>query len=235
MNNWLKNNQLLNINRLTSPLTQQSCVLCQASASQSIAFCQACLSSLPSLDHPYCRVCAAQTHGEICGSCLNSHPYYDSTQALLAYQYPIDSIIQHYKYQDALYLSESFGRLMADSLDFMGVDLIIPMPLHPNRMVTRGFNQSLEIAKVIAKHHQLVMDSQHCEKVKDTPPQASLAYKDRIKNMKNAFTCNTQYQDLHIGIIDDVMTTGTSLNELAKTLKKAGGSKISCYVLARTA
>jgi len=124
---------------------------------------------------------------------------------------------------------------MADALDFTGVDLIIPMPLHTNRVKSRGFNQSLEIAKVIAKRHQLAMDRHSCEKVKDTPPQASLAYKDRIKNMKNVFRCNTQYQDLHIGIIDDVMTTGASLNELAKTLKKADASKISSYVLARTA
>jgi len=111
----------------------------------------------------------------------------------------------------------------------------MPMPLHPQRLQARGFNQSLEIAKVIAKQRDIKLDSTSCSRIKNTPPQASLAPKERIKNMKGAFDCKGTFNGMHIALIDDVMTTGASLNELAKTLKQAGANKISCYVIARTA
>ncbi len=144
-------------------------------------------------------------------------------------------MIQQYKYQNALHLSHTLANLLQEKIMDADIDTIIPMPLHPSRLKERGFNQSLEIAKVIAKQRNITLDSTSCSRIKNTPPQSSLAPKERIKNMKGAFDCHATFTDLHIALIDDVMTTGASLNALAKTLKAAGARKISCYVIARTA
>ena len=121
-----------------------------------------------------------------------------------------------------------------EPLPFAKKTLIIPMPLHPQRLKERGFNQSLEIAKVLAKTLKLPLDYKSCERIKFSPPQASLPLKERIKNMKNAFICHSNLTGQHVLLLDDVMTTGASLNELAKTCKKAGALSISCIVVART-
>lgn len=114
------------------------------------------------------------------------------------------------------------------------IDLIIPMPMHSARLKERGFNQALEIARMIAKNAQIKCDFTTCQRTKLTPPQASLALKERIKNIRGVFSCTQPLQGLNIAIVDDVMTTGASLNELAKTLKRAGASHVECWVVART-
>lgn len=234
MNNWLKYNQKLNFDALLNKLFRQSCVLCGAKANGKISLCLNCLEDLPRAPNPQCPQCGLGTNGETCGNCLNNAPHYDKTHALFSYTYPVDRIIQHYKYNNALFLSRTFGLLLKDGMIESDIDLIIPMPLHPNRMQARGFNQSLEMGKVIAKHRNLKLDTTSCSRIKNTPPQSSLKPKDRIKNMNGAFDCQGTMSGMHIVLIDDVMTTGASLNALAKTLKQAGATKVSCYVIART-
>ncbi len=114
------------------------------------------------------------------------------------------------------------------------IDLIIPMPMHHSRLKERGFNQALEIARIIAKKAQLQLDYTICQRIKLTPPQASLPLKERIKNILGVFSCQQNLQGLNIALVDDVMTTGASLNELAKTLKQAGAAHVECWVIART-
>lgn len=111
---------------------------------------------------------------------------------------------------------------------------IIPMPMHRHRLKERGFNQALEIAKLLSKILNIKLDYTSCLRIKHTAPQASLKLKDRITNIKGAFSCLQNLQDLNIAIVDDVMTTGASLNELAKTLKQAGAAHVECWVMART-
>jgi ComF family protein len=114
------------------------------------------------------------------------------------------------------------------------VDLVIPMPMHPQRLQERGFNQALEIARSLAKHLNLELNYQACQRIRLTPPQAGLPLKDRIKNVRGVFECKQPLQGLNIAIVDDVMTTGASLNELSKTLKKAGAARVECWIIART-
>lgn len=114
------------------------------------------------------------------------------------------------------------------------IDLLIPMPMHSTRLKERGFNQALELARIVAKNMQLQLDYTACQRTKLTPPQASLPLKERIKNIRGVFDCQKSLQGLNIAIVDDVMTTGASLNELAKTLKQAGASHVECWVIART-
>ncbi|MDZ4098970.1 MAG: phosphoribosyltransferase family protein [Methylophilaceae bacterium] len=113
-------------------------------------------------------------------------------------------------------------------------DRIIPMPLHPKRLAERGFNQSLEIAKLVAKELGIPLDTTSCSRIKFSPPQASLPLKARIKNMRGAFSCHQDLQAQRVILLDDVMTTGASLHELAATVKSAGASHVECWVVART-
>jgi ComF family protein len=234
MNNWLKYNQLSNFANVFTYLFKQNCTLCSASTDNKLSLCSACINDLPLSPNPCCPQCGLSTQGDICGQCLKQPPHFDVTHALFKYGYPVDAILQHYKYNNALYLSQTLATLLCATIQDKDIDVMIAMPLHPNRIKGRGFNQSLELAKIIAKQRLIALDSTSCKRIKDTPPQASLAFKHRLNNMKGAFTCNQSFAGKHVALIDDVMTTGSSLNELAKILKKAGARKISCYVLART-
>jgi ComF family protein len=234
MNNWLKINQKLNVSNLISLLFKQNCILCASATDLAHSLCHDCVESLPYAPKLSCPQCGLESQGEICGSCLKNEPHYDFTHALFSYAYPIDAILQHYKYNNALYLSHTFGHLLAEKIINFDSDIMMAMPLHPTRIKTRGFNQSLEVAKIIAKQFNIQLDTTSCQRIKNTPPQASLALKERAQNMKGAFACNANFKGKHIALVDDVMTTGASLNELAKTLKLAGAAKVSCYILART-
>jgi ComF family protein len=234
MNNWLKINQKLNFSNFLTFLFKQNCILCAAKTDYNHGLCLDCLESLPQHPKACCPQCGLPSQGEYCGNCLKHEPSYDRTHALFRYAYPIDALLQHYKYNNALYLSQTFGQLLSQQIVDFDINVIIPMPLHPIRLKERGFNQSLEVAKIIAKQLNIDLDITSCQRVKNTPPQASLALKERVKNMKGAFECSANFSGNHIMLIDDVMTTGASLNELAKTLKNAGATKVSCYILART-
>ncbi len=214
-------------------------MLCASHEGGLLGLCEPCLQSLPWHTSPQCPQCGLISNGLVCGSCLSSPPSFDSTQALFTYDYPLDRLLQHYKYSESLHLANTFSTLLIDkelSVKAAGskVDLIIPMPMHPIRLKERGFNQALEIARLISKDMQIKLDYTCCQRVKHTPSQASLPLMERIKNIRGAFACQQNLQDLNIAILDDVMTTGASLNELAKTLKLAGAKHVECWVIART-
>lgn len=187
-----------------------------------------------------CPQCGLGSTFSVCGTCLKSPPYFDRTIAQFVYDYPIDRLLQQFKYQQQL----SHTATLADALlqamqikltdDLGNIDLLIPMPMHPKRLQQRGFNQALEIAKIIGKQRQIPVAFNACQRVINTPPQTGLALKDRAKNIKGAFVCPQPLSNLNIAVIDDVMTSGASLNELARTLKKAGASRVINCVVART-
>jgi ComF family protein len=165
-------------------------------------------------------------------------PSFDATHALFTYDYPLDSLIQHYKYKNNLPLANTFATLLLDKKltrrSQQKIDVIIPMPMHATRLKQRGFNQALEIARIISSKLQIKLNYQAVQRTKLTPPQASLPLKERTKNMRGVFSCQHDMHGLNIAIVDDVMTTGASLNELAKTLKQAGAAHVECWIIART-
>ena len=238
LNNWLKNNQLFNLDAFISYLFKQHCLLCNASTKSQISLCKQCIDALPRTPQPCCPQCGLATQGEVCGKCLKEKPYYDKTTALFAYAFPFNAVLQEYKYNHALYLSKTIAQLFVDNILSHNIDIIIPMPLHPNRLKERGFNQSAEVAYILAKAIGIPVNDTACQRIKHTPPQASLPLKERLKNMRGAFSVNQALATQHIkgkriAIIDDVITTGSTVNELSLVLKKAGALSVHCYAFAR--
>ncbi len=234
LNNWLKNNHLLNLDNLSNALFKQNCLLCASPQANIHALCIACQHELPLHPSSSCPQCGLASDGNICGRCISSPPDFDATQAVFLYAYPINAMMQRYKYGSMLNLSQTFGQLLSEKILLKSVDLVIPMPMHPARIKERGFNQAHEIAKVLTKNHAEKLDYKSVIRQKLTPPQASLPLKERVKNIKGAFKVEAHLTGKRIAIVDDVMTTGASLNELAKMLKRAGASHVECWVVART-
>ena len=238
LNNWLKNNHLLNFSNFVNILFKQKCLLCDTNIDvlqpNIHAACRACLNDLPWHPKTSCPQCGLESDSNLCGSCLSSTPDFDATRAVFLYSFPIDAMMVRYKYGNMLSLCSFFGQLLSEKVAPGTVDVIIPMPMHPARIKERGFNQAHEIAKVLTKNCKEKLDFKSAKRVKLTPPQASLPLKARVKNIKGAFSVNSNLAGKSVAIVDDVMTTGASLNELAKTLKKAGASHVECWVIART-
>lgn len=217
-------------------LFPQPCILCNAASGNELGICPDCLSDLPFHRDEYCPQCnLPSTNNLICGACIASPPDFDATTSIFSYEYPISQLVQHYKYGQELHLGNLFAKLLQHKLSAHKLpDLIIPMPLHPKRLAERGFNQSLEVAKIVGKALNISVDYTACLRTKYSPPQASLPLRQRATNIKGAFTCTKSLTGLRIGLIDDVMTTGASLNALAKAVKAKGASHVECWVIART-
>lgn len=250
--NWLINNQLFNFDYYKRILFKQSCLLCASSIDapknsnvliDSDAVCKACLNDLPwhpASSCPQCGLASSGTGLTVCGSCISASPDFDVTYAVFLYQFPIDVMMQRYKYGNSLSIGDTFGQFLSNKLllekQQKSIDMIIPMPMHPQRLKERGFNQAIEIAKALNKDltHNKILDYKSVIRQKLAPPQTNLPLKQRAKNIKGAFIVKGDLAGKRIAIVDDVMTTGASLNELAKTLKKAGAVHVECWVIART-
>ena len=146
----LKNIQWLNLNYLSQHIFKQNCLLCASPQGNNHGPCAACLNDLPYSPSSSCPQCGLSSNGLVCGSCLNSAPDFDVTHSVFLYAFPINAMMQRYKYGDALHISRTFGQFLAEKVDLNSVDSIIPMPMHPARLKERGFNQALEIAKVFS-------------------------------------------------------------------------------------
>ena len=216
-------------------LPAQPCVLC-GSMNHDGLWCGPCDRALPYLDTPHCPVCALPTPaGEVCGQCLKQPPLFTSTVAVFGYSFPLDKLIQAMKYGEKLALAHAFAKKLAQRVDTDALpDYLIPMPLHPAKLRERGFNQSLLLAAKIARDHGLKLLPDACQRVRDTPPQSALPWKERKKNVRNAFRCDIDLTGKRIALVDDVLTTGASLDALAAVVRQQGATEISAWVVART-
>lgn len=199
--------------------------------------CGGCHADLPWQDQAHaCPRCGLPAPvGAVCGACLKHPPQFDATLAVLHYRFPADAMLRRYKYHGLLAVADLLGGLLAArAADIPRPDLLVPMPLYRQRLHERGFNQAAEIARVAAGKLGLALDLQACQRTRPTPPQAGLKLRERVKNMRGAFACNSSLQGKHVALVDDIMTSGASLNELARTVKDAGAARVECWVVART-
>jgi ComF family protein len=224
----------LNIStKLWQALPAQPCLLCGA-FSHNGAWCKACDRTLPYLTAPHCPLCALPTHNnDICGRCLKRKPQFDRTLAVFAYAFPLDKLVQALKFGERLMLVNGLADSLAQRVE-VRPDCIIAMPLYPSRLRERGFNQSIELARRVANNLDIPLLPHACQRVRDTPPQSALKWKERGKNMRKAFTCTQDLSGMHVAVVDDVMTSGASLNEVSVALRSAGAYEVSAWVIART-
>ncbi len=219
--------------KLERLLPAQPCLLCGAMSRHGV-WCTACDAGLPYLAASRCPVCALPTlGGATCGQCLKKRPLFDRTVAVFSYAFPLDRLVMLLKFNEQLQLASSFAEKIAVRVDTLP-DCVVPMPLHPERLKQRGFNQSAEVASRVARRLGVAFLAHACQRVRDTPPQSALKWKQRSKNVRRAFSCTQDMREKHVAIVDDVMTSGASINELALSLRRAGARDVSALVVART-
>jgi ComF family protein len=177
-----------------------------------------------------------------CGNCLRRPPAFDATVVAADYEAPLDQLVLDLKFGAQLALAPLFGSLLAQAMrrqpPAAWPALLAPVPLGRQRLVERGFNQALEVGRTLARELGLPLLPGLLERCRDTAPQTLLAPGERRANLRLAFAVPPASLDRvrgqHIGIIDDVITTGFTLDEIAATLKRAGAARVSCLAFART-
>lgn len=219
------------------------CALCGdlCSKNQDISsICDPCRFDLPFIQNP-CPTCSTTmaTNNEVryCGNCLDSKPYYQSSIIPLEYAYPNTIFVKRLKYKDKLLFSEVLSKILLNSIQLKPQTLpecIIPVPLHSIRLIKRGYNQSELIAHYLAKQLMIPIDYTSCKRIKNTKQQTSSNAAQREQNLRNAFTVSPKFTYKHVAIVDDVVTTGSTVNELAKILSKTGVETIDIWACTRT-
>jgi len=229
------------LKKILNTLLPATCVLCSAQNKREIDLCHLCEADLPWLKNT-CQQCAQPliiTTHSFCGKCLQHEPSFNRTIALFHYQQPLDYLISSLKFQQQLLFARLLGELLMERLKIHYQyhplpNCIIPVPLHKKRLQERGFNQAMEIARPIAKKLKLPIDIKNCQRIKFTVAQSDLPADERLKNVKDAFTVNSALKYQHVAIVDDVMTTGHTIEELSKELRKSGVKQIDVWCIART-
>lgn len=218
-------------------LLPRDCLLCGEGAAD--ALCPGCLADLPALDGPLCPVCAQplEVAAPACGACLKTPPAFDATLAPLRYAYPVDSLVLDLKFPH-----QAFGRRLA-SADFLATrmlagphptgDLIVPVPLSRRRLAERGFNQALEIARPLARALARPLDAHGLVRQRETAPQSRLPWEARERNVRHAFAAQADFSGRTVIVVDDVMTTGATLDAIARTLKDHGAAQVVNWVATR--
>lgn len=209
-----------------------SCLLCGSDSPA--VLCQDCAEDLPALPPGRCPRCAQPTfRSEHCGACLARPFHFCRSTALYRYDFPLDRLVHGLKYGGQLPLASWFGLQLADALAGSPFDRIIPMPLHAARLAHRGFNQSAEIAKPVGCGLGVPVDLRSCRRTRPTALQAGLPLAERAGNVRGAFECVADLTGQHILLIDDVMTSGATLDECARVLKLHGAAEVHAAVIAR--
>lgn len=220
--------------RVLDAVMPQDCLLCAAPAGGTL-LCPTCATELPRMPAPTCPRCALPTSGgETCGRCLRHPPHFDRLLACFPYAFPIDRMLQQLKYGHQLALARWFGEQLTGVADGLAFDVIVPMPLHPRRLRERGFNQALEIARPLARRFSAPLLPDLCRRQRDTTPQEGLSVLQRRRNLRAAFSCDADLGGQRVLLIDDVVTTGASVGECARTLKLHGADRVMVATIART-
>jgi ComF family protein len=213
------------------------CILCNQVHKNTLAVCSHCIALITPLG-PSCQHCAYPLYDDshlICGYCIKKPPHFDN--AIIAYRFeePLRSLLHRFKYHAGLYLGPFLGQLILNAWQKRPSQpqCLIPVPMHPKKLKIRGFNQSAILVQFLAKKLNLPYDLKCCQKIINTSPQAQLDGDKRAQNIRNAFHIKPLPYS-HVAIIDDLLTTGCTANELAKMLKNAGVKQVDVWCCART-
>lgn len=238
------------IKKLLLNLFPSRCLLCQKtvlpqSANENIEICVKCLSGLP-YNEVSCRQCALPLMAEIgedvlCGRCIKKPPAFDYVYSPLRYEDDVIRLVHQLKFSEKITFSRTLGEIMFECWQVAAnkkgkedkLDCLLPVPLHQSRMRQRGFNQSIELSRVMAKKLELPIAYNMASRVRRTTAQTGLDATQRRRNIKGAFDGVDKLSAKHVLIIDDVMTTGSTVDELSRLLKKKGVERVGVLCLAR--
>ena len=203
-------------------LQLQTCYLCGCSSQSQV--CKPCIQDMPFLPNNLPADLNLLSQAKIADSIVHEH--FDNLYVPLAYQWPVSTLIKDLKFARKIILAKELGQLTAKHLhcianNFSMAEAIIPVPLHPKRFRQRKYNQAFLVANEISKSLKVPILTNVCERVHYTVPQTELTGKKRRKNTKAAFYSKGLLDFQHIAIVDDVITTGATVNNLAKSLKQA--------------
>jgi ComF family protein len=209
-------------------------------------FCPDCLNSFSKINPPLCTICGIpfesfSEENHLCEECLRKRPFFNGLGAPYLYQGGIMDAIHQMKYAGKTYLADSLGLLLASFatkwLDNPEGLLMMPVPLHPKKLRERGFNQSLLLARTMMPILGTELDFLSLRRVIYTRSQTGLKSEERRRNVRRAFAIDgkRELKRKTVILVDDVATTGNTMNECARVLKKSGAEKVFCLALARTA
>jgi ComF family protein len=235
------------LNALLDVILPPICHICHSFIPDAgkIHICPACLNRLPLVSSPLCPICGIPFTGaggdHRCGACLSHPPHFDSARAQFLYEGHIRDLIHSFKYNKLTHLRSPLALLALEGVSGFLADhephFIVPVPLHSSRLRQRGFNQAVLLGRVLSRQISLPMLPDALIRTRPTEPQIELTAAERRLNVKGAFTVNRadRIAGKRILLLDDVMTTGSTMNECAKELKKAGATVVIAATIARTA
>ena len=209
------------------------CAVCDREGS---FLCAGCEPLLPRLSPPYCRTCAEPDAAPVCSWCRAGAPAYERIRAPYRYTGPVRDMVHDLKYGNIRTLAPTLGGLLTDYLGSLRfeADVISPVPLHSRRERSRGYNQSHLLAREVSRRVQISMAEDRLLRSMDTPPQVAMSGREeRRQNIEGAFECTRDASGLRVLLIDDVVTTGSTMSACASALKDAGAVSVFGLALAR--
>lgn len=222
------------LDQLFQPLT--CCRLCGARHGSPL--CQPCRTELPILATacPQCAQPLEGTAARLCGQCLAHPPGFDVARAPFLYAPPVDRLIAGLKFHERLSDGRLLGSLLAEAIDSApSVDLLLPIPLHRQRLRERGFNQAAELARMVSWKTGIPVDYDALARVRAGSPQHQARRRERIRQMRGAFEWQGREEPpARVALIDDVVTTGATADAAARCLKRAGAESVEIWAVART-
>lgn len=217
-------------------LSTPDCIACKSYPAQKQGFCSGCYTDLPHIAHSCLRCGLAVSVEQQCACKAEEWPF-SACIAACAYAFPMDALISQLKNQHKLNLAEPLGLLIAKQIQQQGIalpELLIPVPSHPERLKQRGFNQAVEIAKVVGKQLSIPVDYLSVQRGKQSAAQKNLNKQQRLHNVDSVFSLYNTVKATHVAIIDDVITTGATTKALAYLLRESGVKTIQSWAVART-
>lgn len=221
--------------RLLSWLFPPHCLICFDNIAMGQGLCHHCRTFMRH-QLSTCPRCQQQMPTPVlCGGCISRPPHFDKVIAAFRYQPPLVARIHEIKYSHRFELIEAAGICLARHINSHGsrAKLVIPVPLHSDRLRERGFDQATELARVVARELQLPSRCRALQRHRPTAPQTTVSPAQRSDNVRSAFRSQQSLAGRHVALVDDVMTTGATCNEAAKCLKQAGANGVEVWVLAR--
>lgn len=223
---------------LLSALYPSTCPVCN-NPSDNIYYapvCKECWNNIKRYTGPCCRVCATplvSEYSDICGECLGHPPPFKEVLNFGIYSEGLSEAIHLLKFSRLKRLAMPLGRLLLE-LPVPQADGIVPVPVTSKTLRERGFNQTLLLSRIVSRHFGIPLCMDTLYKSRETLPQIGLGAKERLSNLKNVFGVRRDLTGMSLILLDDVMTTGATVKECSKSLKKAGARDVTVLTLARS-